>query len=52
VSNYKKLDKYLEKKGLKVKEKTKLDKGFKTLSTKEKDALLERIAKDLGYIDG
>lgn len=52
MGNYKNLDKYLEKKDMKVKQKIKLNKDFKTLSTKEKDALLERIAKDLGYIDG
>ena len=26
------------------------DKEFKTLSTKDKDELLEQIAKDLGYL--
>ena len=51
MSNYKKLDQYLEKKGLKVKEKTKLDKDFKTLSTKEKNELLETICRMLGLIE-
>lgn len=54
---YDKLNKYLEKKGLNIaveankakKEKLK-GKAFTTLSTKEKDELLERIANDLGYL--
>lgn len=51
MSNYKKLDKYLEKKGMKVKDKTKIAKQFKNLPTGEKDKLLETIARDLGYIE-
>ena len=51
MSDYKKLDKYLEKKGMEVKGKVKIDKASKKLSTGEKDKLLETIARDLGYIE-
>jgi len=51
MSKYENLDKYLDKKGLKVKEKMKVDKEFKNLSTKEKDELLEKMLRDFGYIE-
>lgn len=51
MGKFKHLDKHLEKKGLKVKEKVKIDKPFNTLPTKDKDALLERTAIDLGYME-
>ena len=51
MSNYKNLDKFLEKKNLKVKDKVKITKAFKNLSTGEKDKLLETIARYLGYIE-
>ncbi|WP_368644804.1 hypothetical protein AB4027_06895 [Alkalibacterium putridalgicola] len=43
------LQKHLEKKGLKIKEKK--NQSFKTLTTKEKDDLFEEMARELGYID-
>ena len=51
MSKYKHLDKYLEKKGKTPKAKAKKDKKIKDMSQKEKDDLLELIAKDLGYIE-
>jgi hypothetical protein len=57
MSKYNNLDKYLEKKGMKnAAEAKKAEKGklkgkdFKILTVKEKDELLEQIAKDLGYL--
>lgn len=51
MANYKNLDKFMEKRGIKPKTKTKPSKDFKTLNTVEKDALLEKILKDQGYIN-
>lgn len=48
---YPNIDKHLKEKNLKVKEKVKIEKEFKNLSTKEKDAILENIARGLGYIE-
>lgn len=48
---YENLQKYLDKKGLTVKEKTKPTEEFKDLNTAEKDALLEQMLKDFGYIE-
>lgn len=50
MANYKNLDKFMEKRNIKPKTKTKPSKQFKTMSTAEKDALLEKILKDQGYI--
>lgn len=48
---YENLKKYLEKKGIEAKEKTKPTKEFKNLNTGEKDALLEQMLRDFGYIE-
>lgn len=50
---YEKLQKYLDKKGLKIKEKQKQkpEKNFNSLSANEKWALVEQLLKDLGYIN-
>lgn len=42
---------FYKDKGLEVKEKVKLGKAFSTMSANEKWAVLEQIARDLGYID-
>ncbi len=47
---YSNLAKFLKSKGLNIKEKVVLTKKFNTLSTQEKWDLIERIARDLGYI--
>lgn len=51
MANYKNLDKFMVKKNIKPKTKTKPSKAFQTMSTVEKDALLEKILKDQGYIN-
>mgnify|MGYP001088844143 CR=1 FL=1 len=48
---YPNLEKHLKDKNLKAKEKVKLKKDFQTLSVKEKYEILEKIARDLGYIE-
>lgn len=48
---YPNLEKHLKDKNLKVKDKVKLTKDFQTLSAKEKYEILEKIARDLGYIE-
>lgn len=50
MEKYGRLKKHLEERGLKIKEKPQKNKPFKTWPTKDKDALLEQMAKDLGYI--
>lgn len=50
MANYKNLDDFMIKKKITPKTKTKPSKSFATLSTGEKDALLEKILKDQGYI--
>jgi hypothetical protein len=52
MSKYKNLDKYLGKKGKKPSiVKVKKDKSFNKMLRAEKDELLEKIAKNLGYIE-
>jgi len=51
MANYKNLDKFMAKKKITPKTKTKPTKSFATLSTNEKDALLEKILKAQGYIN-
>ena len=51
MSEYKYLEKYLDKKNLKPKEKIKPDKEFSKLSADEKWALTEQMLRDLKYID-
>ena len=40
----------LEQKQLRIEKDKYKSKGFKSLSTRDKDELLEQIAKDLGYL--
>jgi hypothetical protein len=49
MSKYGNLDKFLEKKGKKVKEKTKVDKSKMTES--ERDKLIDQMLEDFGYIE-
>ncbi len=51
MPEYKNLEKYLEKKSVKVKEKVKPSIEFQNLSTGEKWGLVERVLVDLGYIE-
>lgn len=48
---YEKLKKYLNEKGIKIKEKIKPNKEFNKLSAGEKWDLVEVLLKDLGYIE-
>lgn len=50
MAKYKALDDFMDKKKITPKTKTKPTKAFQTMSTGEKDALLEKILKDQGYI--
>lgn len=53
MGQYVNLEKHLEKRGLKIKEKKskKLKKSFNQMNGIEKDALLEEMARDLGYLE-
>lgn len=50
MAKYEALDKFLKDKKIKPKTKVKPSKAFATMSTAEKDTLLEKILKDNGYI--
>lgn len=47
---YDNLKKYVDKKEIVINEKVKPIREFKNLSTNEKDALLEKMLRDFGYI--
>jgi hypothetical protein len=49
MSDYKKLDKFLEKKGKKVVKRAKKDKS--KLTKKQRDDLIDTMLKDFGYIE-
>jgi len=49
MSKYKNLDKFLEKKGKQVKEKTKVKKS--KLTNKKREEFIDQMLKDFGYIE-
>jgi hypothetical protein len=51
MEKYKKLKKYMDKKGIKKKEKKIKTKSFDKMKASEKWDIFEEMARDLGYIE-